>query len=71
MTEKPDVSESTDLQDTGIPEPIPQQEEFYRAPARFGSIPVEAEPKGWDRREGFRKHYPRIDLPTQIIERVS
>ena len=52
-------------------EPLPQQEQFYRAPARFGSIPVEAEPKGWDRHEGFRKHYPRINLPTQIIERVS
>ncbi len=52
-------------------EPLPQQEEFYRAPARFGSIPVEAEPKGWDRRQGFYKLYPRIDLPTQIIERVS
>ena len=53
------------------PEPLPQQEQFYRAPARFGSIPVEAEPKGWDRGEGFRKHYPLISLPTQIIERVS
>ena len=58
-------------QDTAIPESLPQQEEFYRAPARFGSIPVEAEPKGWDRREAFRKHYPRIDLPTQIVDRVS
>ena len=54
-----------------IYEPLPEQELFYRAPARFGSIPVEAEPKGWDRREGFRKHYPRINLPTQIVERVS
>ena len=52
-------------------ERLPQQEEFYRAPARFGSIPVEAEPKGWDRRQRFEKHYPRIDLPTQIIERVK
>ena len=52
-------------------ETLPQQEQFYRAPARFGSIPVEAEPKGWDRRLGFRKLYPRIDLPTQIVERVS
>ena len=60
-----------DPQDGDIYEPLPQQEQFYRAPARFGSIPVEAEPKGWDRREGFRKLYPRIDLPTQIIERVA
>ena len=32
---------------------------------------MEAEPKGWDQRQGFRKLYPRIDLPTQIVERVS
>ena len=52
-------------------EELPQQEQFYRAPARFGSVPVDAEPKGWDRRQGFRKLYPRIDLPTQIVERVK
>ena len=67
MTQQQESVESQDYTE----ENLPQQEQFYRAPARFGSIPVEAEPKGWDRREGFRKHYPRIDLPTQIIERVS
>ena len=56
--------------DEEVQEALPQQEEFWRPPARFGSIPVEAEPLGWDRRQGFRKHYPRVDLPTQIIERV-
>ncbi len=56
--------------DVEVHEPLPQQEEFWRPPARFGSIPVEAEPLGWDRRQEFCKHYPRVDLPTQIIERV-
>lgn len=28
------------------PDALPQQEEFYRAPARFGAVPVEAEPIG-------------------------
>ena len=56
--------------DTDSPEPLPQQEEFWRPPARFGSEPVDADPLGWDRRQGFRKYYPRVDLPTQIIERV-
>ena len=51
-------------------ETLPEQEQFYRAPARFGSIPPEAEPKGWDRRSGFYRLYPRIELPTQIVERV-
>ena len=57
-------------EDVDVQTPLPQQEEFWRPPARFGSVPVEAEPLGWDRRQGFRKHYPRVDLPTQIIERV-
>ena len=52
-------------------ETLPPQDEFYRAPARFGNVPVEAYPEGWDRRQGFRRHYPRVDLPTQIAERVS
>ena len=71
MTEKLEIPEAADPQDTGVTESLPQQEEFYRAPARFGSIPVEAEPKGWDRRQRFEKHYPGVNLPTQIIERVS
>lgn len=50
---------------------LPEQEEFYRPPVRFGSVPVESEPLGWTRGQGFTKHYPRVDLPTQIVERVS
>ena len=64
---QPDVVE----EDDSIAEPLPQQEEYWQAPARFGSVPVDAEPKGWDRYQGFRKHYPRLDLPTQIVERVQ
>ena len=60
-----------DAEDSGVHEPLPQQEDFWRPPARFGSVPVEAEPLGWDRQRGFQKHYPRVDLPTQIIERVK
>ena len=59
-----------DPQPPDAPEPLPQQDDLWRPPARFGSVPVEAEPMGWDRRQGFRKHYPLVDLPTQIVERV-
>jgi site-specific DNA-methyltransferase (adenine-specific) len=52
-------------------EALPQQEEFWRPPVRFGSIPVEKEPLGWDKRKGFYKLFPRISLPFQIVERVS
>lgn len=45
-----------DPQHADEPEPLPQQEDLWRPPARFGSAPVEAEPMGWDRRQGFRRH---------------
>ncbi|MDE2970377.1 MAG: DNA methyltransferase [Chloroflexota bacterium] len=57
-------------EDSAVEESLPQQEEYWRAPVRFGSVPVEAEPKGWDRRQAFRKHFPRVNLPIQIVERV-
>ena len=50
---------------------LPQEDEYWRPPARFGSIPVESSPLGWDRRRGFRKLYPQVMLPTQVVERVS
>ena len=50
---------------------LPQQEDFWRPPVRFGSVPVEKEPLGWDRRRGFRKLFPLVSLPTQVVERVS
>ncbi len=59
----PDVDEPEDA--------LPAQEEFWRPPARFGTVPVEANPLGWDRQRGFRKLYPQVMLPTQVVERIS
>ena len=51
---------------------LPEQEQVYRAPARFGHVPVAREPLGWDpRNPGFRNHYPNVRLPTQVVERVG
>ena len=47
------------------PEALPSQQEFWRPPVRFGSIPVEEEPLGWDRRRGFRKRFPAVHLLFQ------
>ena len=58
-----DVDERTDA--------LPKQEEFWRPPVRFGSVPVEKAPLGWDRRRGFRKLFPQVMLPFQVVERVS
>ena len=65
----PPDEESSDALAT--PEALPQEEEFWRPPVRFGSIPVEREPLGWDRRRGFRKLFPAVMLPTQVVERIS
>ena len=62
----PDVSDKEEIE-----EALPEQEEFWRPPARFGTVPVEANPLGWDSRHGFRKLYPQVMLPTQVVERVS
>ena len=70
MAEQPQPEINPTTQQPEALEPLPQQEEFWRPPARFGSVPIEAEPLGWDRQRGFQKHYPRVDLPTQIVERV-
>ena len=51
---------------------LPDQTAFFRAPARFGHVPVARDPLGWDpKNPGFRNHYPVINLPTQIVDRVS
>ena len=62
----PDIEERDERADA-----LPAQEEFWRPPVRFGSVPVEKEPLGWDRRRGFRKLFPQVMLPFQVAERVS
>lgn len=62
----PEIADVDDLTDA-----LPQQEEFWRPPTRFGSVPVEKEPLGWDRRHGFRKLFPAVYLPIQVVDRVQ
>ena len=50
---------------------LPQQEAFFRPPVRFGSVPVEAMPLGYDAKRGYQKAFPPVSLPTQVVERVS
>ena len=62
----PEVEERDEPDDA-----LPEQEEFWRPPVRFGSVPVEKEPLGWDRRRAFRKLFPQVALPFQVVERVN
>lgn len=51
---------------------LPEQDAFWHPPVRFGSVPVEKEPLGWDWRQGFRKLFPRVrlGLPFQVVDRI-
>ena len=64
------ASPSNDIVDEQV-HALPDQEEFWRPPTRFGSVPIEKEPLGWDRRKGYRKLFPSASLPIQIADRVS
>ena len=58
---------------------IPKQEEFYKLPRRFGSVPVDEAPLGWEtvvkpaevKVTKFENVYPRISLPFQEVNKVS
>lgn len=50
---------------------IPQQKEFFKIPARFGHVPVAEEPLGYDKERRFESHYPRIELPFQVVDVVK
>ena len=58
---------------------IPDQHDFYKLPARFGAIPLDEAPLGYEvetkRRETrvtkFEHAYPRIYLPFQEVKRES
>ncbi|TET44787.1 hypothetical protein E3J62_09400, partial [candidate division TA06 bacterium] len=56
---------------------IPEQKEFYELPARFGAIPLDEAPLGWEvetRRSEtkitkFQHAYPVVRLPFQEVHR--
>lgn len=50
---------------------IPDQPEFFKTPVRFGSIPVDKEPIGYDKENQYNKLYPKISLPFQQVEKIS
>jgi len=58
---------------------IPEQKEHFQLPARFGAVPVDEAPLGWEietrRREvkvtKFQHAYPTIRLPLQEVRRVE
>ena len=50
---------------------LPEQKAFFKIPARFGHVPVAEEPLGYDRERRFEHHYPRIELPFQLVDTVE
>lgn len=55
----------------GYGAPLPEQKAFFKIPARFGHVPVAAEPLGYDKERRFEHHYPRIELPFQVVDVVK
>ncbi len=50
---------------------IAYQPEFYKIPKKFGTVPVEKEPIGYDQKRGYTEKFPFIDLPIQRLEEIS
>ena len=50
---------------------VAAQPEFFKVPRRFGNIPVDEIPMGYDKNEQYRKLYPFVSLPFQPVERIS
>ena len=63
-------TETVELEEEKVIE-IPEQTKIYRAPARFGNVPVEELPKGCDQKEQYTKLYPFVNLPFQTVERIT
>jgi len=78
--EKPDNLEISFVQppDESV-ESIPEQKEHFKLPTRFGAVPVDEAPLGWEietRRHEvkvtkFQHAYPTIRLPFQEVQRME
>lgn len=51
---------------------LPEQEEFFKMPKRFGTLPdVEKAPLNWNSKKGYTHLFPRLRLPFQKIDTIS
>lgn len=66
-----ELNKEIELKEEDINVGLPKQAEFFKTPIRFGNIPVDELPLGCDPKEQYRKIYPRISLPFQVVERIS
>lgn len=64
--------ETTETEADALDQPVlPAQPEVFQMPRRFGHVPVDEAPLGWDKEKRFEVVYPRVELPFQEVERVS
>ncbi|MDI6774164.1 MAG: hypothetical protein QME60_02040 [Verrucomicrobiota bacterium] len=69
MSEKPEMQ--VEEGKAAYTTPLPEQKAFFKIPARFGHVPVAEEPLGYDHERRFEQHYPRIELPFQLVDTVE
>ncbi|MBM2817333.1 MAG: Mtase protein [Ignavibacteria bacterium] len=73
------AEERTQIQLADVTPELPQQTEFYKIPARFGNIPVDEAPLGFEvvtrpaetKVTKFEHAYPKIILPFQEVNRIK
>ncbi len=58
-------------QEEGPAVEISEQKEFFKVPARFGSVPVDELPLGYTKGKEYRDKFPRVNLPLQKIEEIK
>lgn len=75
-TERPEISF---IEPPGTDEvEIPEQKQHFELPVRFGAVPVDKAPLGWEietrraeyKRTNFQHAYPTIRLPFQEVQRI-
>lgn len=75
MARKDDrLTEYTDndvTDDVMIETTLADQVAFYKIPRRFGTVPVDDIPLGYDKNQQYYKVYPRVALPFQKASRVT
>ncbi|MEM3714991.1 MAG: site-specific DNA-methyltransferase [Nitrososphaeria archaeon] len=67
-----DYKEEFVVEEEEKPITLPEQEELFKMPKKFGTVPdVDKVPLDWDSKKGYTHLFPQLRLPFQKIEEFS
>ncbi|MEM3265435.1 MAG: site-specific DNA-methyltransferase [Candidatus Micrarchaeaceae archaeon] len=70
-TELQDYKEEFVEEEEEKPIALPEQEELFKMPKKFGTVPdVDKAPLDWDSKKGYTHLFPQLRLPFQKIEEI-